>query len=159
MIFKNKKGISAIEVLIVISLMVIITSLGTISYSKWQKEVQTINARDELRALLVRAQQLSTAVAMDDQWGVHLEENKATLFKGSFYNEFESANIEHQFQGVRVLDPTNSFADGAGGYQEDVLFYKFTGLTANTGTVSMYPSSDPTNIKTLEVFANGQIGL
>jgi hypothetical protein len=137
--------------------MSIIASLSAVSYGNWQKDVQAINARDELRATLVRAQQLSTAVAMDDQWGVHLEEDRIVLFKGSFYNQSEPENIEHELQGVNILDPTNSFTDGAGGRQEDVLFYKFTGMTANTGTVSIYPISEPAAVKTLDVLATGHV--
>lgn len=157
MFLKNRQGISTVEVLIVIMIIAIIAGLSAISYSNWQKDVQVINARDELRSTLVRAQQLSTAVAQDNQWGVHLEEDRFILFKGSFYNSSEPENISHNLQGVRILDPTNSFADGASGRQEDVLFYKFTGMTANTGTVSIYPLSDPSAIRTLEVLSSGHI--
>jgi hypothetical protein len=38
-----------------------------------------------------------------------------------------------------------------------VLFYKFTGMTANTGTVSIYPISEPAAVKTLDVLATGHV--
>lgn len=154
---KNERGISLVELIVAISLLMLVVALSTSSYQKWQRSVQVVNSTEELRSVLLYSQQLSTAAAKNDTWGVHLEEDYFVMFKGSFYNETDPDNKISLLNGTLIVSPTSTFANGAGGYGADVVFYKFTGETANTGTVSIGARIDPSINKSIIIESSGKI--
>lgn len=154
---KSKGGFTIIELIIVLGLVGLIVSLGTSGYQLWQRNIHLNNVRDEIKSSLFRAQQLATAAAKGDPWGVHLATDSYTIYKGNFYNEVDPDNMTWQLDGVVIIEPYRSFDDGAGSTTADVLFDKFDGQTINTGTISLSPVSDPSLIKTIQVEAPGQI--
>lgn len=154
---KNNKGISVAEIIVAMAIFMIAIAISTFSYQSWQKKVQVINSIDELRSTLLYAQQLSTAAAQNNTWGVHLEEDSYVLFKGSFYNESDPDNASRTISGAIILNPTSTFSTGAGGYGPDIVFYKFTGQTANTGTVSIGANADNNISKGLIIDSSGKI--
>lgn len=154
---KNNKGFSVAELLVAMAIFALATMISVSSYRNWQKGVQVTNNTDEVRSALLYAQQLSTAAAQNNTWGLHLEVNNMVIFKGSFYNENDPDNIERKLNGAIILNPTSTFATGAGGYGPDIVFYKFTGQTANTGTVSVAAGVDTSVNKSLTVESSGKI--
>lgn len=157
MLIKNKGGFSILEVLLVLFLFGIIFAMSAGAYNSWQRQVVLINAKDEIKSALVRAHQLSSAVAKDNTWGIHLETNRYILFKGNYYNEIDPDNVVWDLRGVTILNPEESFADGAGSYGSDVVFAKLTGSTSNYGTISVASLGDVSSIKSIDVQASGQI--
>ncbi|MBU1202791.1 hypothetical protein KKH39_01980 [Patescibacteria group bacterium] len=154
---KYQGGFSIIEVIMVLGLVGLVVGFGASGYQVWQKNIHLNNVRDEIKSSLFRAQQLATAAAKSNPWGVHLEVDSYTIFKGNFYNEDDPDNMSWQLEGVEILEPYRSFDDGAGSTTADVLFGKFDGQTINTGIISLSPIADPALIKTIEVEAPGQI--
>lgn len=154
---KNNKGISVAEIIVAVAIFMIAIAISTYSYQSWQKKVQVINSVDELRSTMLYAQQLSVAAAQNNTWGVHLEEDAYVLFKGSFYNESDPDNIFRTVNGVNILNPTSTFSTGAGGFGPDIVFYKFTGQTINTGTISIGAIVDHNINRGLIVDSSGKI--
>lgn len=153
----NQKGITMLEVLMSIVILVILVSISFTGYRSWQRKVQVINNKDELSSALYRAQQLATAAADNTSWGIHLEDTYYVMFPGDFYNTEHPDNRTWFLNGSEILNTSTTFSNGAGGYGADVVFNKFTGQTANTGTVTIISSSDSTLIKTVTVQSSGQI--
>ncbi|RJQ34021.1 hypothetical protein C4566_02740 [Candidatus Parcubacteria bacterium] len=157
MLIKNSQGITTIEILIVMVIIAVVSSMSVVSYTNWKRQVKLINTQEEIKSTIVRAQQLATAASENEIWGVHFEIDKYVLFSGSFYDENNINNKVWTLQGVRIADPENSLADGAGGYGPDLFFYKFIGTTANTGTITIMPTGESNASKSIIVNASGQI--
>lgn len=153
----NKKGVTLIEIVFSILLLLVVSGFSFTSYRVWQKKVSLNNAAQEISSGLMRAQQSATAAANNTDWGVHLETDRYIIFSGTFYNELDPDNIIKNLRGIEIQDPNDSFTDGSGGRIPDVLFYKFSGQTANTGTVRLITPFDPSVTKTVEVKSSGQI--
>lgn len=154
---KNQGGLSIIEVLMVIVVVGIIVGVSFSSYIGWQKEVRLINTKDEIKSVLVRAQQQATSAMSNKSWGVHLATTTYTLFSGDFYDQDNPSNQVWDLQGIEILSASTTFSNGAGGLGSDVIFYKFTGLTVNTGTINLLVSSNPSSTTTINVNASGKI--
>lgn len=157
MSIKNNGGITTIEVLIVIIIITVIAGMGVVSYTNWKRQVKLINTEEEIKSTIVKAQQLATAAADNKIWGVHFETDRYVLFQGSFYDENDPNNESWNLQGVEIVDPENSLADGAGGYGPDLIFYKFIGTTANTGTIDIIPSGVAGGLRSISISASGQV--
>ncbi|MCD4760755.1 prepilin-type N-terminal cleavage/methylation domain-containing protein [bacterium] len=150
-------GFTIMELLIVMAILSLAASMSAISYNNWQNHVQLINAKDEIRSALIRTQQLATAAAKENSWGVHFTTSTYTMFKGNFYNESDPDNYTWTITSANIVTPYALLSDGAGGYGPDVVFAKFTGLTSNTGTISIISPSDPMAIKTISIQSAGKI--
>ena len=153
----NKKGISIIEIMITVFIISALTGMGAAVYINWQKQSKLVNTADEIKSVLIRAQQLATAAAKNSDWGVRFEEDKYILFAGSFYNEDDSENLTWNLVGVEIVEPNSIFSDGAGGNIPDVVFKKFEGTTYNTGVIRIRLLGDLGWMRNLEVFASGKI--
>ena len=153
----NRQGITTLEILIVLVILASIFTLSAFAYVKWQRQVGLINNTDELKTTIIHAQQLATATAGNNTWGIHIETDRHVLFKGSFYNESDPDNQIRFLQGAQILDPTGSLSDGAGGYGPDIVFAKFTGETVNIGTITIAALSDLSITRTIDIEASGQV--
>ena len=89
----NKKGVTLVEIIFTIVLVLIVSSFSFASYRIWQKRVSLNNTTQEMSSGLMRAQQLATAAANNTDWGVHLEVDRYVIFSGTFYNEIDPDNI------------------------------------------------------------------
>jgi prepilin-type N-terminal cleavage/methylation domain-containing protein len=157
MLIKDQRGVTMVEVLLVIVILTILAAMSFSSYRTWQKQILLINTRDEIKSALARAQQLATAASGNAAWGLHLATSTYTVFPGSFYNETDPDNKTWVLNGVEIVDSYITFSDGAGGYTSDVVFSKFDGETYNTGTVEIIIASQPSFSKTVTVQSPGQI--
>jgi prepilin-type N-terminal cleavage/methylation domain-containing protein len=154
---KNRRGFTLIEILVVMSIAAIVYAFGFAIYKSWNEQVILTNKVDELKSALVRTQQLAMTAADNSNWGLHVATTSYTMFPGSFYDENRSGNQTWLLDGVAILNPDNTFFNGVSGYGPNVVFVKFTGQTNNTGTVAMYPVTNPTIIKNVTVQPSGQI--
>jgi len=157
MIVKDQRGISMLEILLVLSIAGILFAMGFASYRVWQKRILLTNTSDEIKSALVRAQQLATAASSNTSWGMHLATSSYTIFSGDYYNETNLENTTWNLNGVDIVNSYITFSDGAGGYSADVVFSKFDGDTYNTGTINIIISGQPSFSKNIIVQSSGQI--
>lgn len=157
MIIKNQRGVTMMELLLVITLATLIMSMGFGSYRTWQRRILLINTRDEIKSSLVRAQQLATAAADGSSWGMHFTASSYTIFPGDTYDQFNVDNKTWNISDVEIQNPNFIFSDALGILGPDVVFSKFDGEAHNTGTVSIIWSSDPSYNKSVEVKRSGQV--
>lgn len=154
---KQRAGFTALEVVITILILGILATLGQGSYAVWQKKVNIHNATEELKSSLVQAQQKAAASADGKSWGVHLEADRYTLFAGDIYSVNNPTNVVKILVGLTILNPTMSLSDGTSGYSPDVVFFKFTGQTVNSGTITLQVSADPTIQRSISISNLGVI--
>ena len=145
------------ELLLVIMITSLIMSMGFGAYKTWKARILLINTRDEIKSTLVRAQQLATAAADGNSWGVHFATSSYTIFPGDTYDQYNVNNKTWNLNDVEIQNSWSTFATGTGSYGPDVVFSKFYGETYNTGTVSIILSGDSSYNKSVEVRSPGQV--
>ncbi len=154
---KSQGGVTLVEITMVLAIVAIVFSIGVTGYINWRHHVLLINGKEELKSTLLRAQQLATAAANNNNWGVHLEDKRYVLFSGSFYNEEDPLNIIKELSGIEILNASTTVSDGVGGLGSDVVFIKFTGQTYNTGTVQMIYDQNSEVNQSLQILSSGRI--
>lgn len=132
------------EIVITILILGILATLGQGSYAVWQKNVHIHNATEELKSSLVQAQQKAAASADGTSWGIHLEADRYTEFAGDIYSINNPTNVVKSLVGLTIVNPTTSLSDGTSGHSPDVVFFKFTGQTVNSGMITLQVAAEPT---------------
>ncbi len=153
----EQKGFTIMELMVTFLIVALLASMSFVSYRSWQREVQVLNAVDELKSGLRLAQSKAIAAAGETNWGVHLAVDTYVIFPGSFYDMNNPANQSKIIIGTEIINLDTAISNGAGGYGPDVVFSKFTGETPNIGVIMLSPKFDHSLIKNIQVTADGQI--
>lgn len=146
-----------IELLIVISVTSLIISMGFNGYKTWHKKILLIDTHDTIKSALVRTQQLATAAAGSNSWGMHFTTSSYTIFSGDTYDQSDVNNKTWILNGIEIQNSETIFSDAFGVYGPDVIFSKFDGEANNTGTISIILSIDNSYNKNIEVKSSGQV--
>lgn len=129
------RGITLVEVVVVIGIVVIIAVLGFPFASTFENARRFEVAGDEMMATLRRAQGRAAVGEGGSAYGVHFVAGTAasyTLFRGnSFSGRDESYDEVYELPGTVTL--AFSFAGGG----SDVVFLPLRGRTANAGTLTL----------------------
>ncbi|HEU0085640.1 MAG TPA: prepilin-type N-terminal cleavage/methylation domain-containing protein [Candidatus Paceibacterota bacterium] len=138
----NKKaGFTLIEILLSLALIALMAGMLVPAYHM----LQTRNDLDIAAVLtaqtLRRAQTLSRAMDGDSSWGVYVEEESVTLFKGASYDDRDS-----DFDEVSNISSALSLS----GTQEFV-YAKLSGIPQNTGTLTLTLNENETRNITINV--------
>jgi len=125
------KSFSLLEVTLSIGIIVIISGIYIPVYLSYQHRNGLDIAVSSTVGTLRRAQSLSRAVAGDKSWGVKIQNQQVTLFRGQNYATRDVALDENINLPTNVTATTN-----------EVVFSKFTGRAAGSGTTINLVSSD-----------------
>ena len=148
----SRLGFSIVEVLIVIAIfaiaatIVLSTFVNAGSAQALEKDVARITS------LIERARSLTLSSYEGSRYGVHIESDDVTLFKGATYsagvpdNVIETLNTKVEITGYVI----------AGG-GADIVFDRLTGETAQTGTITVSLKSAPLLFFTVSVGATGLV--
>ena len=69
----NRRGFTLVEFLVALSIFSLFAVMTFQAYRNWERQVQLINATDNLKSTLLRAQQLAAAAAQSQrppQYGI-----------------------------------------------------------------------------------------
>jgi len=125
------KSFSLLEVMLSIGIVVIISGIYIPVYLSYQHRNGLDIAVNSTVGTLRRAQSLARAVTGDRSWGVKIQNQQVTLFRGTSYALREPALDENINLPTNVTATTN-----------EVVFSKFTGRAAGTGTTITLVTSD-----------------
>lgn len=130
------KGFSLLEVLLVISAFAILASLSTPIFRNLQIKNDLDIATSEVSQSLRRAQTLSQAVDGDTSWGVKVQSDGITLFKGTSF-----ASRDLNFDETFDVPASISFSGVT-----ELVFSKFSGTPQTTGTTTLSSELDTRSI-------------
>lgn len=133
------KGFTLVEILLALALIAFIAGASIPVYQSFQIKNELDNALNTLVQTLRRAQLLSQAVDGDSPWGVYLQSNSLTLFKGASFAA-RDANFDEAFAFQTELTPS--------GIQE-IVFDKFSGTLQTTGTITLTTNTGETKSATI----------
>jgi prepilin-type N-terminal cleavage/methylation domain-containing protein len=147
-IFKSatcQRGFTLLEVLLTIALMSILFAFSTPIYQSLQARNSLDVATDTSVQMLRRAQILSQAVDGDASWGVRIQNDEITLFRG---NDFASRTTD--FDEFFKLSAAITFSG-----LSEIVFAKFSGEPSTTGILTFTSSTN--EVRVAEINSKGVI--
>ncbi|HAQ02300.1 TPA: hypothetical protein DEP30_00040 [Candidatus Nomurabacteria bacterium] len=159
---KNKynKGFTMLELLIVIVIIGIISSIVLVNLSSFRNEQALRNTAVDIVALLNKARQNTISSVNSSNYSVHFESGRAVLFTGSTYSSSNSTNEPIDFSPVVAIPATGGINISGGG--SDITFERLTGGVINgtiDSTVVLELVSDSTKQKTITISKMGVVSL
>lgn len=135
-IIHSQRGFTLLEVILSLAVVAILTGLSLPVYrtlmTKNDLDVATVTVVQTLR----RAQTLSIAVDGDTNWGVKVQSEGITLFKGTSYALRDSIFDE------TFAIPTTITTGGV----SETIFSKLLGAPQTTGTITLSTDNDSSSI-------------
>lgn len=146
------RGITLLELLIVIAVMILVSFLISGVFSSFRATNVLIEADSGVIGLLRDARSRTLAGELNSNFGVHFENTKAVLFKGDIYNASAPENEPYILPGMIEINNINL----TGGATE-VIFTRLFGTTTASGTVSLRSRSNTSKTRTVSIFSTGGI--
>ncbi len=145
-----KNGFSVIEVMLAVTIVGILAGLG-FSHLTAANERQAL-ALDAEKVLSVLATARGQTLAGKDgfSYGVHFEDKKVVLFRGTSYSASDATNKIYSF--AESVHLASTALVGGGG---EVKFNKLIGATTQSGTLTLALLRDATQTKVITIFATG----
>lgn len=146
---KFSRGFTVLEILIAIAILGLLLATILPSFMSFRRS-STLNANTmNLMTLINRARILAVSSKNDDQYGIHLESNKAVLYEGLTYTAGATTNETYTFDSGVTL---SSISINGGG--SEVLFAKVTGATTQNATTTLLLSGT-TSSSTIVIYPTG----
>ncbi len=148
-----KSGFSLLEILVVIGIIALISTIVIIPFSQFRDRQTLDGAAEEVSSLIAMARSKTMSSEGDTRYGIHFTSSSATLFQGAtaFPGDDESANI------VINLSPMISMSSTLSGGGADMFFQRLTGDTVQNGTVVISLVADNNQKRTLVVETTGNV--
>lgn len=154
MIKKKNKGITLIEIIIIISIIGIISAIVIPNLSKFNKQQALKNTTEDIISLLNEARNNTVSSKNSTNYGVRFLRDKAILFPGLSYTD-SMLNKQIDFDLAVEISETGGINLNGGG--EDIVFSRILGDTDNYGTIIVQLISDTTQQKVINVSKTGVV--
>jgi hypothetical protein len=155
---KNSFGATFIELLVIISVLIILIAISGQVFVFFQKESTLNNTLEEIVSILGLAQNKTLASEEADQYGVYfntgIEPHEYIIFKGPNFSS-RDISFDKVYPLPRALEIYN--INLAGG--NEVVFNRLTGITSQSGDVSIRIKDDLTKNRTVYIEESGQVSL
>jgi Tfp pilus assembly protein FimT len=152
--YMTNKGMSAVELVIVIAVLVLIVVVSVGSLNKFRTERVLVNATQDVISVLNDARIKTTSSKNSSVYGVHIESARVVGFMGSAFSEPNSNNKEIKVDAPAIISAWSINGGGA-----NVVFDRISGDTANYGTVTISLSSDSSRTKIINISKTGVVSL
>ncbi|MBZ9572044.1 hypothetical protein KJA15_01745 [Patescibacteria group bacterium] len=155
---KNNFGVTLVELLVIIGIIIILTLIATPSLRFFQRESDLNNSTEEIINTLRLAQNKTLASEEASQYGVYFDNTTSshqyTLFKGTDF-----ASRDSSFDEIHKLPKTVEIYEINLGGENEVVFIRVTGETGQSGNISLRLKTDITKAKAIYIESSGQVGL
>lgn len=145
-----QKGITLLEVIIVIAIVGILVAVVSPQFSKMKNSQIIKNASSDIISSLNKAQSQTRASLDSSPYGVHFQSDKIIIFKGITFSANDANN-----QNINIVSPAIisniALTNGA----TSIYFNRLTGLPSGTGTITVSISSDASLTKIITISATG----
>ena len=144
----KNKGISIIEILIVIGIIAVISAIIIPNLSDFRRQQVLKNTTEDVFSLLNEARNDTISSKNSTTYGVHFDSDKATLFQG-LYNINSVSNKQINFDSQVSIPISGGINLNGGG--SDIIFDRITGNTEQDGTIVIRVVNDATKQKVITV--------
>lgn len=146
----QKKGFTALEILMVISIMMILVAIIISPFAAFRNSKVLDTASEETLALLSEARGNTLSAKDGYQYGVHFDAAQVVLYRGATYS---SSDVNNKAVVLDSALEVSSIALVGGG--TEVLFDKLTGKTSQSGSVIIRVKSDVAKSRTITIVGTG----
>ena len=147
---KNLGGFTALELLIVVSIMGLLIAIILSPFAAFRNSKMLDTASEETLTLLSEAPGNTLSAKAGYQYGVHFETSQVVLYRGATYS---STDVNNK---VVVLDSALEVVSiSLSGGGSDVLFDKLTGKTVQSGSIIIRVKNDTTKTRTITIVGTG----
>ena len=151
MINSYKKGMTAVEILIVLAILGIIFAVVLPSF-KTIKENQILKSTvSDVVSALDKARSNTLASVNSSNYGVYFESSQIVIFKGTSYSPSDVNN-----ENISIMEPATISSINLIGGATEVYFNRLTGAPNKTGTVTISLSSLS---KIITISASGAVSM
>lgn len=133
---QKNKGISLLEILLVLGIIVLLVIVIVPNLSRFHKQQVLKNTTEDVISLINEARNNTISSLNSSSYGIRFFEDKVEMFAGLTYT---SPIKEIQFDDA-VLIPNNGINLSGGG--DDIVFERITGNTNQYGTILIQLESD-----------------
>jgi len=148
------KGFSVIEIIVVIAISVILVTIVVSAFSGF-RDSQALNSTvEEVVSSINKARSESLSSKNFLQHGIHFETSKVVVFQGAIYSPSDANNIETKLSPFIEISSTSLNGGGT-----NMVFQKFTGKTAQNGTITLRVKKNTAKIKIITVESTGVISI
>jgi len=149
--YKNKKkGVTAVEILIVLAVLGILFSIVLPQFSKIRENQVLKNGIEEILSSINKAKSQTLSSLNSLEYGVHFESGQVIIFKGTIFSALDPDN-----EDINITSPA-SISDvtlgGVSGSSGEFYFNRLSGNPSKTGTVTLSTSNYS---KTITISAAG----
>jgi len=149
-----RRGMSIVEVLIVISIIGILTAIVLPQFSKVKENQVLKNAVSEIISALHNAQSQSLASKDFSEYGVYFQPDKISIFKGKIFNE--EALDNNTINIVLPATISSVLFNGASSSTGEVYFQRLSGFPNKVGTITV---STPSYSKIITISTTGTVSV
>jgi Tfp pilus assembly protein FimT len=136
---KNQRGVSALELITVISITLILIIIVFSKFSSVREGQVIKSAVEGVLSSIDRARGETLSSLNSSEYGVHFQSDKVIIFKGKVFSAGDSLN-----ESIDLTTPasiTNVTFGGVSGTSGDVYFNRLSGMPSTTGTISINTGS------------------
>ena len=151
--FTKNRGISLLEILIVISILVIIAYIVGLNLFNFRREQSLQNMTSDIISLLNEARINTISSKNSTNYGVHFETNRAVLFTGGTFAEPNATNKQIDLDSSVSIPVSGGINLNGGG--SDIIFTRISGDTQNYGTIVVQLISNSSRQKTITINKTG----
>jgi type II secretory pathway pseudopilin PulG len=147
-----KKGISVIEILVVLAVIVFFISIVLFEFSKSREQQVLKNALVDSLSSINKARTQTLSSLNSSVYGIHFESDKVIIFKGIVFDNNDSSN-----EIINIISPaniSNVTLGGVSGATGEMYFNRLYGAPSKTGTITISTNSFS---KTLTISATGSV--
>lgn len=149
----TNKGISLIELLVVVVIISIMVAIIIPSLSTFRNQQALKNTTEDVISLINKARQDTLSSLNSTNYGVHFESTRAVYFSGPTFTEPNSNNKERKFNSLVKIPTSGGINLNGGG--SNIIFTRLTGDTSNYGTIVIQLSSNVAQNKIITINKTG----
>jgi Tfp pilus assembly protein FimT len=150
----QNRGISLMEILIIISIIGIISAIVIPNSSDFRKKQALKNTTEDVVSLLNEARNSTLSSKNLNNYGVHFDVDKAILFSGTSFVD-ASSNKQIDFDSsVNIPEDGGINLEGGG---NDIVFHRMTGETSEYGTIIIQQINNPSHQNVISINSVGLI--
>ncbi|KKP88348.1 MAG: hypothetical protein UR91_C0020G0004 [Candidatus Nomurabacteria bacterium GW2011_GWC2_35_8] len=146
-----RKGVTVVELLIVIAVLGIIFLIVLPQFSKSRENQVLKNGVADILSSVNKARGNTLASLNSSEYGIHFQIDRVVIFKGTSFSSEDSNN-----EIINITTPANISDITLLGGGSDIYFHRLTGAPSTTGTITISTGSYS---KVITILATGVVSV